>query len=294
MRGGSASGKVRGVQGGCGLQTQKQPTSHMKKSVATTQLAAVVAGLLAASTAAQAQTLIHQWTFNEANGTTAADSVGSVNATLMGGATFSGAGGVALNGTSGTYISLGSGLLNGLSSVTFEGWVSDTGVNNTHLFSFDDSPWGTYLRFCLGDTGNGHGGSAFIEPIVGWSGAVLNGTSLPDNTLNHIAVIYDPVAGYEAIYVNGTLNASYSGSLNALSNYATVGGSLGRSPWADYGDPFLNGMIDQFSVYDGTLSGSQIAANFAAGPVAVPEPATATLGVAAAFLLGLYRRSRAR
>lgn len=243
---------------------------------------------------ASAQTLIHQWNFNETSGTSAANTVGGgPSATLLGGATFNGAGGVTLNGTAGTYISLGSGRLNGLTSVTFEGWVSDTGVNNTHLFSFDDSPWGTYLRFNLGDTGNGHNGSAFIEPIVGWGGAVLNGTSLADNTLNHIAVIYDPVAGYEAFYVNGVLNASYTGSLNALSNYGSLGGSLGRSPWADFGDPFLNGTIDQFSIYDGVLSESQIAANFAAGPVAVPEPSSAALGIAGACLLGLYRRSRA-
>ncbi len=258
----------------------------------TTALAALAAcvGLHTAS----AQTLIHQWNFNETSGTSAANTVGGgPSATLMGGATFNGSGGVTLNGTSGTYINLGSGRLSGLTSVTFEGWVSDNGANNTHLFSFDDSPWGTYLRFNLGDTGNGHGGSAFIEPIVGWGGTVLNGTALADNTLNHIAVIYDPVAGYEAFYVNGVLNASFSGPLNALSNYGTLGGSLGRSPWADFGDAFLNGTIDQFSIYDGALAESQIAANFAAGPVAVPEPSIAALGILGTALLGFYRRPRA-
>lgn len=264
----------------------------MNKTRTSTRLAAVAAGILIASTAAPAQTLIHQWNFNETSGATAADSVGGANATLLGAAVFNGSG-VTLNGTSGTYISLGSGLLNGLTSVTFEGWVSDNGVNNTHLFSFDDSPWGTYLRFNLGDTGNGHGGNDFIEPIVGWGGAVLNGTPLADNTLNHIAVIYDPAASYEAIYVNGALTASYSGSLNALSNYGTLAGSLGRSPWADFGDPFLNGMIDQFSIYDGALSGSQVAASFAAGTVSVPEPSTAALGILGTALLGFFRRSRA-
>lgn len=244
----------------------------MKNPTITPRHLVAALGLFLPAPAVFAADLVHQWNFNENAGTSAANSVsGGPSATLMGGATFDGSGGVTLNGSSGTYISLGSGTLNGLTSVTFEGWVSDNGANNTHLFSFDDSPWGTYLRFNLGDSGNGHNGNSFIEPIVGWGGAVLNGTPVADNTLNHIVVIYDPANNYEAIYVNGALTASYTGTLNALSNYATVAGRLGRSPWADYGDPFLNGTINQFSIYNGALTGTEIAALYAAGPI-VPDP----------------------
>lgn len=264
----------------------------MKSTLHPLALLAVVA---ATAMSAQAATLINQWNFNETSGTTAANSVGGgVSATLMGGATFDGSGGATLNGTTGTYISLGGGLLSGMTSVTFEGWFSDNGANNTHLFSFDNGggtgSGGTYLRFNVGDSGNGHGGNDFIESIVSWGGHTLNGTPLANNTLNHVAVIYDPANSYEAIYVNGSLTASYTGALSALSNYATFGGSLGRSPWSGYGDAFLNGTINQFSIYDGALSGSEVAANYAAGPV-IPEPSSALLLTGAGLLLG-FRRNR--
>ena len=254
----------------------------MKK---TNKIMAVIGGVAVfAGASASAQTLIDQWNFNETSGTTAANTVGGgASASLMGGATFNGSGGVALNGTTGTGISLGSGLLNGLTSVTFEGWFSYTGAANNPLFSFNNNNiWsGTYLRFNL----NGHSGNDYIEPISGWGGHVLNGTPLANNTLNHIAVIYDPSASYEAIYVNGSLATSYSGApadVPALSNYAGFNGSIGLSPWISANgytpdDPYLNGTIDQFSIYNGALSGSQIAADFAAGPAPVPEPGTCAM-----------------
>jgi hypothetical protein len=86
------------------------------------------------------------------------------------------------------------------------------------------------------------------------SGGVLNGTSvLPQNLQLHIALVYDHANGVESLYVNGT--------------------------------------IDQFSIYDGALSESQIAGLFAAGPVAVPEASTFALaGIGLAGLLIFRRR----
>lgn len=257
-------------------------------------IAALAAGIMAVSTAAQAQSLIDQWNFNETSGTTAANTVGGGgSATLVGSASFNGSGGVTLNGTSGTYISLGSGLLNGLTSVTFEGWWSDTGVNNTHLFSFDSGvgTGGTYLRYNVGDTGNGHSGNSFVEN-TGTSIHVMEGTPLANDTLLHVAVVYDPSTSFEAIYINGSLSISYSGTLAPVSDYAASSGALGRSPWWVYGDPYLNGTINQFSIYDGVLSDTQIADHFAAGPAAVPEPSTFALaGIGLAGLL-IFRRRR--
>jgi hypothetical protein len=213
--------------------------------------------------------LIHQWNFNESTGTTAANAVsGGPSATLQGQAAFNGTGGVTLNGTSGTYINLGNSLLSGLSSVTFAAWFSHTGVNNTHLFTFDNNngtgSGGTFLRYNVGDTGNGHGGNDFIESVVNWGGHTEHGTGLAANTALHVAVVYDPASNSESIYVNGALTASYSGTLPALSSYATFNGALGRSPWTS--DPRLNGVIDQFGIYNSALTGEEIAALYAAGP----------------------------
>src|ERR1017187_2903451 len=98
-----------------------------------THIAALAAGIAAASTSAQAQSLIDQWNFNETSGTTAVNSVGGgASGTLAGGATFNGSGQAVLNGStdgSGNYIDLGN-TLSGQTSVTMEGWFNYTQVNN--------------------------------------------------------------------------------------------------------------------------------------------------------------------
>lgn len=244
-------------------------------------LALVGSAAVFAGTSASAQTLIDQWNFNESSGTTAANSVnGGASATLMGNAVFNGSGSVTLDGTSGTYINLPANALNGLTAVTLEGWFSySVPNNNVHLFSIDDGSGtgGTYLRFNIYDSGNGNGGTNFLEntgtPIV----KTMGNQVLPQNQLLNISVVYDPGNNYEAIYYNGTLEKSYTGTLPALSSIPQTEFTLGKSPWSSYGDPYLNGTIDQFSVYNGALSGSQIAADFAAGPVPVPEPGTCAL-----------------
>lgn len=281
----------------------------MNKTRTTTHLAAVAAGILIAGVSAQAQTLIHQWNFNETSGTTATDSVGGANASLLGAATFNGSG-VTLNGTSGTYINLGGGLLSSLTSATFEGWFSYSVPNdNVHLFAFDDGTgqgtqnggaWnGNYLRYNVYASGNA-GGLSYAEVpnkgnpynTGGAGDGKINGTTvLSQNSLHHVAFVYDSANGVESLYVDGMLESSVTGTVAALNTIFNTRGTLGASPWSAYGDPYLTGNINEFSIYDGALSGSQIAANFAAGPV--PEPSSMALGIVGAALIGFYRRPRA-
>lgn len=265
--------------------------------------AAAVAGVAAFAGISQsslAQTLIDQWNFNEASGTTAANSVGGgASATLMGNATFNGSGSVTLNGTSGTYINLPANALNGLTAVTLEGWFTySVPNNNVHLFSIDNgggTGGGAYLRFNIADSGNGNGSTNFLENTGTPTHKLQGNQVLPQNQLLNISVVYDPGNNYEAIYYNGVLESSYSGALVALGSISQNAFTLGKSPWAAYGDPYLTGTIDQFSVYDGALSGSQIAANFATGPTPVPEPSTlAFSGMGGLALLGLLRRRSLR
>ena len=273
----------------------------MKKNsiLRTTASLAALAALTAIPQSSPAQSLIDQWNFNETSGTTAANSVGGgASATLMGNAAFNGSGSVRLDGTSGSYINLPANALNALTAVTFDGWFSySVPNNNVHLFSIDNGTGtgGTYLRFNISDTGNGNGGTNFLENTGSPTIKLLGDQVLPQNQLLDISVVYDPANNYEAIYYNGTIESSYTGTLVALSSIPQTEFTLGKSPWSAYGDPYLNGTIDQFSVYDGALSGSQIAANFAAGPTTVPEPSSIACGIVGGMaLLGLYRRRHAR
>ena len=234
--------------------------------------------LLMLPTASFAATLVSRYSFNETSGTTAVDSVGGYNATLNGTMAFNGSGQVVLDGSNGSYVGLPPAQLSGLSAITIDAWISFTVPNNNvHLFSIDDGggtgSGGSYLRYNLFDSGNGNGGTNFFEGIIGWSGNSLHGGSLlpTNNTPVHVTLVYDPVNGVKSIYVNGELSSTYSGSLAALSSYAQNVFTLGRSPWAAYGDPYLKGSIDEFRVYSGVLSAGEIAANDTAGPNTIPQ-----------------------
>ena len=70
---------------------------------------------------ASAASLVSRYSFSEASGTSAADSIGGFTATLNGGSSFDGAGKVVLNGT-GSYVSLPPAQLSGLTAVTIDTW----------------------------------------------------------------------------------------------------------------------------------------------------------------------------
>jgi len=251
----------------------------MKKQLSSLWAKAAGTGilLLAMQTAVTAATLVSRYSFTETTGTNAVDSVGGYTATLRGGTTFDGAGKVVLNGTN-SYVNLPAAQLNALTVMTIDTWFSFTVPNNNVcLFSVDNGSGtgsgGSYLRYNVFDSNNGHGGTNYFEGIVGWGGNLLHGGSvLPtNNTQVHVTLIYDPVNGVKSIYVNGVLSSTYSGSLAALSSYPQNVFTLGRSPWANSGDPYLKGSINEFRVYSGVLSDSEIATNELAGPDTIPQ-----------------------
>jgi hypothetical protein len=245
-------------------------------------LTVIGAAAVFAGTSASAQTLIDQWNFNETSGTTAANSVGGgASATLMGGATFNGSGSVALVNIVGSpgsqYIDLGN-ALNGLTSVTMECWFNYTQNSDRNpLITALGSSANYYLRYNLYDSSY-QAPNAYAEANNSWGGGgnTLAESGAPaQNSLQNVTIVYDSANSQEAIYLNGVSVASHSGTLLGLNS---IGGSdleLGRSAFTS--DTGLNGTIDQFSIYNGALSGSQITANFAAGPAPVPEPSTCAM-----------------
>jgi len=82
----------------------------------------------------------------------------------------------------------------------------------------------------------------------------------------HLACVFAPYAGYVALYTNGVLAAINNNVVNALAT--TLGDDpinyLGESLYGV--DPWFNGSIDEFRIYNGALSASAIAVNYTNGP----------------------------
>lgn len=191
-------------------------------------------------------TLVHRYSFNEASGTTASDSVGGAtwNGTLQGsGTAFNGSGKVVLTGATNnpvlgdgiaSYVSLPAGLVSNMNEITVETWASfatTTSNNFENLFAFGFSDLnpisgtyglgGNYISF---SPHNGAGGAqinfgqglaAPPEPrFAGERSAVINNTLDGQNNLQVVGV-FSPDTGNEVFYTNGVQAARVS-MFNAL------------------------------------------------------------------------------
>ena len=227
--------------------------------------------------------LIHRYSFSETSGTTTADSVGGSAwaGTLNGGASLGG-GEVALDGSSG-YVQLPAGVVSGFDAVTVEAWVN---LNNPQqawapLYAFGDTDTSAFpnvgenyialqpytgfavptcaTTFGTGSPGNADEQDASFSLVSGVVTNVLLGYW-------HITAVYQPYAGYVAVYTNGVLAAINNRVSNPLA--ATLGADplnyLGHSLYP--ADPYLNASIDEFRVYSSPLTAGQITAAQVLGP----------------------------
>lgn len=242
-------------------------------------------------------TLIHRYSF----AADASDSVGGANGTLNGDATIAN-GKLVLSGNQGSSVILPSGILSGVDEVTIETWVTFPGAINpfANLCAFgysDTTPLdtyigdgGNYITFCP-HTGGGTAQANFGQGIPGNLGerdAILAGTVFDNMTNLQIAIVFHPKAGYQAFYTNGVLCATISMWNNLIDPVAyqdpaftnksilsyTLGldttNFIGQSLYT--GDPGLLANVDEFRIYNGALTQSQIQADYAAGPNSLPGP----------------------
>ena len=238
--------------------------------------------------------LVHRYSFNEPAGSEVAiDSISASHGQLVfanpdppytngfpDGSDFTGTGRLALRGTNG-YVSLPPRLSSWFSNATFEAWVTwngpstsvwqrvwdfgfnDLGTNRsgigTNYIIFSPSRGGTELMGFEETTVNPFGTD--IDP----NSLILYGQGkMPLGQLTYIAVTYDPLTNSSKLYVNGLLVSTASKPLNPLRNFTDYNNWLGRSQWTR--DPFYNGEYEEFRIWDGVLTGEEIAAHHAAGP----------------------------
>jgi hypothetical protein len=233
--------------------------------------------LSAVQQTATAQTLAHEYSFwADADGTTnAPDVIGGNNGTLFGDAAISG-GLLELDGTAGTYVELQPGIVTNDLAVTVEAWglfpaISQQGVW-ANLFDFgtkDVNNQDSYsISFCV-NTGGGAIGelnagiSDSDNANVGRQDATCDGSLIATGTPGtYVAVVFNPSAGYAAIYVNGVLTGSTPITDTITPGILDVDNLIGADNW---GDPTMYGGVSEFRVWNGALSGLDVAASYTSG-----------------------------
>ena len=222
-------------------------------------------------------TLLHRWSFN---GDTT-DSISGSNATLNGTASIANnqlqlpGGGPFANFASVNIAST----VNSNASLTVEEWFTIntlTTWSKTWMFGNNDAggePALSYIDFTP-LTGPGPPKVDFDTAITG----ELNTLGATDPPLMvtgheyHVVVTYDALNNIMSLYVDGALADSASmGGYNITQlgfNTAHIGCGY------FYGDPDFNGSINELRIYSGTISATDVANNFSAGPNALVAPGT--------------------
>jgi autotransporter-associated beta strand protein len=220
--------------------------------------------------------LVAFYKFNESGGTTAADATGNGWAATLNGATWASGhsnNAVNLNGSS-QYVTLPNNITTNLTDFTIATWVYLNGPQAwwARLFDFGvaNVPYGapatpTRYMFLAPAAGVVH-----FAITTGGTGAEqhVDGSSMvPTNGWHHVAVT---LAGTTCVlYVDGVQAGANYISLTPSQLGSTTQNLIGRS---QFSDPYLNGKVDDFRIYNGALGAAQIAALAASYPVQPPAP----------------------
>ena len=206
--------------------------------------------------------LVHRYSFSETSGASIADSVGGPvwNGTLPNGGTFS-SGQLTLATASSEYASLPAGIISSLSNFTIVAWVRLNSTTN----------WSRFFDFGSGATTN-----MFLTPQNGGDGrlrfAITTNGGGSEQQINCSSTMSAGVWYEVAVTLNGNTGILYLNGLPMGTNNtmklrpSSLGGTannyLGRS---QYPDPYLNGSVDEFRIYNVGLSSAEIAATAVLG-----------------------------
>jgi hypothetical protein len=201
---------------------------------------------------------LHTWLqLNETTGTAAADASGNGHGGVLagGGAFVAGRSGNALqlDGVN-DYVSLPQDVVTDLADFTIAAWVYwDATRTWARIFDF-----GSGTKHYMMLTPRASGVRFAITTNYGIGEQTINGPSaLPTGQWVHVAVTLAGSTG--SLYVNGSLVGSNTGMTHAPFRLGATGQNwIGRSQYG--ADPYFNGKIDDFRIYQGALSAAEVAA----------------------------------
>jgi hypothetical protein len=199
--------------------------------------------------------LVAYYPFDESSGATSADASGNGRMATMVGATFApGVRGnaVSLNGTTG-FVSLPTGIVSTLTSFSICTWVNlTTSPPRNRIWDFGT---GTTAYMALKAMSAATPVTLeFAITTTGFPNAQKIDAALPLGTWQHVCVTL--AGGTGAMFVNGALAAQMAITLNPSSLGVTTQDWLGRSQFA--ADPLMNGLIDEFRIYNRALTSAEI------------------------------------
>jgi hypothetical protein len=265
-----------------GAMTSGYPSDTTENSVQSNIVAAGYANPLPTATPTSFATPIPQtnpvvwYKFDETSGSVATDSSGNgKNGAVTGGTWVAGkiANAVNLSGST-QYVSAPGGIVSTLNDFSIATWVKvttnstwarifDFGANsNTYMFLAPTA--GSAIRFAITTSGNG------AEQQINGASALSTGA------WHHVAVTHSGNTG--TLYVDGAVVGTNTGmTLSPSSMGSTANNYIGKSQFAD---PYLNGQVDDFRIYNRALSGSEVQSlyNGTSSPTNTPTR-TPTVGI---------------
>jgi hypothetical protein len=222
---------------------------------------------------ANAQTLVHEYSFSDAGPTNVADSIGGPagNGIVLTGGTnaLAGPGGSVFTGSqlllsqaNEDFVQLPAGILGNNTAVTIDTWVTlGTLPGACFLWGFGDTDTnGAGYNYIFCQPSDGRVAMSAVDP--GWQGEQSCGNvgsfAFATPTEIHVTAVFNPPAGYIELYTNGVLavrNSAVTVQMNQISNVVNY---LGRSLYL--GDGYYDSEWDEFRVWNGALNPLQVEA----------------------------------